>query len=141
MDAAAPTAAPRLTDASDAAGPVVRRHSVTVRLTHWIGALAFILLVMSGFAVFDAAPYLDASDYSNPAHRVLSIGSKDGPTGEHVGVTQIFGHDFTTTHVLGYTDDGQGGETGRAFPGWITWPAYQDLAGARACISFSAGSW
>jgi thiosulfate reductase cytochrome b subunit len=100
-------------------------------LTHWFGALALVLLVMSGFAIFNAAPYLDASDYSNPARRVLSIDGVDLPGGGHAGVTKIFGHSFTTTHVLGYADDGQGAETDRAFPGWITLPAYQDLAGAR----------
>jgi len=132
MDAAAPIVTPRASDAPETSGPVVYRHSVTTRLTHWAGALAFVLLVMSGFAIFDAAPYLDASDYSNPAHRVLAIDSKAGPNGAQIGVTRVFGHEFTTTHLLGYTDDGQGGETARAFPGWITWPAYQDLAGARA---------
>jgi thiosulfate reductase cytochrome b subunit len=116
---------------SEPPGRVVRRHSAVVRLTHWAVALSLILLVMSGFAIFNAAPYLDASDYTNPAHRVLLIGSVQGPNGEQRGVTRLFGHDFTTTHVLGFGDDGQGGETGRAFPGWITFPAYQDLAGAR----------
>ncbi len=109
----------------------MKRHSVVVRLTHWFGALALILLVMSGFAIFNAAPYLDASDYSNPAHRVLAMGSIDGPNGSHIGVVDVFGHRIRTTHLLGYTDDGQGGEATRGFPGWITWPAYQDLAGAR----------
>jgi Ni/Fe-hydrogenase b-type cytochrome subunit len=135
MDAAPQTLRPRFAATSDAPeqpGRVVKRHSVAVRLAHWIGAFAFVLLVMSGFQIFNAAPYLDASDYNNPAHRVLAIGSKDGPNGAHVGVTNILGHEFVTTHVLGYGDDGQGGESTRAFPGWLTWPAYQDLAGARS---------
>ncbi len=130
MDSTAPVAPARAEPAATD-GPVVFRHSVTVRLTHWIGAFAFILLVLSGFAIFNAAPYLDASDLSNPAHRVLAFGSVDKPDGSHAGVTTVFGHDFTTTHLFGYTDDGQGGEAPRAFPGWLTWPAYQDLAGAR----------
>jgi thiosulfate reductase cytochrome b subunit len=132
MDATAPNAPARAAvETPGRPGRVVARHNVVVRATHWFGALAFFLLVMSGFAIFNASPQLDASDYNNPARRVLEIGSVDRPDGTHVGVTQIFGHDFTTTHVLGYTDDGQGGEAARAFPGWITWPAYQDLAGAR----------
>jgi thiosulfate reductase cytochrome b subunit len=130
MDAA-PSAPKGLVASTAPPGAVVRRHSVATRVTHWVGALALFLLVMSGFAIFNAAPYLDASDYNDPAHRVLLIGSVQTPGGEEVGVTRIFGHSFKTTHVLGYTDDGQGGETERAFPGWITWPAYQDLAGAR----------
>ena len=138
MDASVPGAATRAAERPESPGRVVKRHSVVVRLTHWVGALALFLLVMSGFGIFNAAPYLDASDYSNPARRVLSIGSEDGPNGSHVGVTTIFGHRFTTTHVLGYTDDGQGGEAERGFPGWITWPAYQDLAGARTWHFFFA---
>ena len=64
---------------------------------------------------------------SNPARRVLSIGSPD----DGVGVTTIFGHNFNTTGWLGWVDDGMGGKTARAFPGWITIPAYQDLADGR----------
>jgi thiosulfate reductase cytochrome b subunit len=131
MDVTAPSSASRAPEALETPGAVVKRHNVTVRLTHWIGAFAFFLLFMSGFAIFNAAPYLDASDLSNPAHRVLAIGSVDGPNGSHVGVTDVFGHRIVTTHVLGYADDGQGGEATRGFPGWITLPAYQDLAGAR----------
>jgi len=138
MDLSAPGAPSRVEAAPVVPGRVVVRHSVTTRLTHWVGALALVLLVMSGFAIFNAAPYLDASDYSDPGRRVLAIDGSDAPGGAHVGTTKIFGHSFTTTHVLGYTDDGQGGETARAFPGWITFPAYQDLAGARAWHLFFA---
>ncbi len=132
MDATAPTATSRAGDRLETAGPVVKRHSIAVRLLHWTGAFALVLLVMSGFAIFNAAPYLDASDYNNPARRVLEIGSEPGPNGTTVGTTKIFGLRFETTHVLGFGDDGQGAEAARAFPGWITFPAYQDLAGARA---------
>jgi thiosulfate reductase cytochrome b subunit len=138
MDAAAPSAPARPVESVAPPGAVVYRHSVTTRVTHWVGALALFLLVMSGFAIFNAAPYLDASDYNDPAHRVLLIGAVQTSSGAEVGVTRIFGHSFNTTHVLGYTDDGQGGEAERAFPGWITWPAYQDLAGARTWHFFFA---
>ena len=110
-------------------GIVVKRHSLTTRLTHWIGALAIFILIMSGLQIFNAAPYLDASDKSDPQHRILAFGQA-GPNGD-VGTTTVFGHTFVTTHALGYTDDGQGGQAARAFPGWITWPGYQDLASGR----------
>jgi len=112
-------------------GRVVKRHSLTTRLTHWIVALAMLILIMSGFQIFNAAPYLDASDLSNPHHRILSLGAA-GTDQAPIGTTTLFGHQFTTTNWLGYTDDGQGGKTARGFPGWITFPGYQDLGSGRA---------
>jgi thiosulfate reductase cytochrome b subunit len=109
----------------------VYRHSLAARLSHWTWTLAMLVLVMSGLQIFNAAPYLDAAKQSDPAKRVLAI-SADGTDPAHVaGVTTIFGHAFTTTGILGYTDDGQGGKTQRAFPGWATLPGEQDLADGR----------
>lgn len=137
MDVSAGPIAPRADARQDAPGQVVYRHSVTARITHWTVFLAIVVLSMSGLQIFNAAPYLDASDLSNPAHRMLSIdGNQVQPAA--VGTTTIFGHTFTTTHVLGYTDDGLGSETVRAFPGWITFPGYQDLASGRRWHFFFA---
>lgn len=108
--------------------PLVYRHSLNTRITHWVFFVAFLVLVSSGLEIFNAAPYLDASDKSNPAKRVLSIEER-GDT--HSGVTTVFGHTFHTTGWLGYTDDGMGGREARGFPGWITIPPYQDLADGR----------
>ncbi len=108
----------------------MRRHSLVTRLTHWSGALALLVLAMSGLQIFNAAPYLDASDLSDPHHRVFEItsaGTENAPT----GIVHLFGATFRTTHWLGVTDDGQGGETTRGFPGWSTFPGEQDLAGGR----------
>lgn len=117
-----------------ALGSTIYRHSVTTRLTHWVFFIAFLVLVSSGLQIFNAAPYLDASDKSNPAHRVLSIDSTDS----HQGRTAVFGHTFFTTGWLGYADDGMGGKTDRAFPGWITIPAFQSLADGRRWHLFFA---
>ncbi|GAC1613216.1 MAG: cytochrome b/b6 domain-containing protein [Vulcanimicrobiaceae bacterium] len=117
-----------------AVGSKIYRFSVTTRLTHWVFFIAFLVLVSSGLQIFNAAPYLDASDKSNPARRVLSIDSTPG----HAGQTRIFGHAFSTTGWLGYTDDGMGGQTDRAFPGWITIPAFQSLADGRRWHLFFA---
>ena len=43
---------------------------MTTRLTHWLSALALVILVASGLQIFNAAPYLDASDKTDPARRV-----------------------------------------------------------------------
>lgn len=114
-----------------AVGEKIYRHSIAARLTHWSWALAMLVLVMSGLQIFNAAPYLDASDKSDPAHRVLAFDAHTQPDGVPVGTVTLFGHTFTTTHVLGYTDDGMGGEDARAFPGALTLPAEQDLADGR----------
>lgn len=112
----------------------VYRYTVATRLAHWVWVLAFFALVSSGLQIFNAAPYLDASDNSNPARRVLSIGSPaDG-----VGTTTLFGRAFVTTGWLGWTDDGMGGTTARAFPGWLTIPSYQSLADGRRWHFFAA---
>ncbi|MFN2528648.1 MAG: cytochrome b/b6 domain-containing protein [Candidatus Baltobacteraceae bacterium] len=117
-----------------ALGTEVYRHSIPTRLTHWLFFIAFLALVSSGLEIFNAAPYLDASDKSNPDRRVLSIDSTD----THTGRTTIFGHTFNTTGFLGYADDGMGGQTDRAFPGWLTIPAYQSLADGRRWHLFFA---
>jgi thiosulfate reductase cytochrome b subunit len=119
------------------AGERVYRHDVIARTTHWLWSLAMLVLVMSGLQIFNAAPYLDASDKSNPARRVLVFGAQK-VDGQPVGSTTIFGRRFTTTHVLGYTDDGAGGEAARAFPGWLTLPGTQDLADGRRWHLFFA---
>jgi len=112
----------------------IYRYSVVTRASHWLWALAFAVLVSSGLQIFNASPNLDASDKSNPARRVLAIGSPaDG-----VGTTTIFGHAFTTTGVLGWTDDGMGGRGPHAFPAWITIPGFQDLADGRRWHLFFA---
>src|SRR5271166_2763983 len=126
MDATAAGLSARAAD-SDA---LVFRHSLTTRLTHWIAALAFFVLVMSGLQIFNAAPYLDAANKSDPARRVLAIGAEQSSGGPH-GFVQIFGVRVPFGHLLGYTDDGMGGLGERAFPGWITLPGFQDLAGGR----------
>ncbi len=115
-------------------GKLVYRASVATRITHWLFFLAFMALISSGLQIFNAAPYLDAANKSTPSKRVLSIGSPmDG-----LGTTTIFGHQFTTTGYLGWTDDGMGGKAPRAFPAWLTIPAYQDLADGRRWHFFFA---
>src|SRR5665213_1142015 len=112
----------------------VYRYPVVTRLAHWFWVLAFLVLVSSGLQIFNAAPYLDASDKSNPARGGLS---SDWPAGGG-GTTTIFGHTFTTTNFLGWGGDGMGSKGARAFPGWITIPSYQSLADGRRWHFFFA---
>jgi thiosulfate reductase cytochrome b subunit len=130
MDATA-GGAPQAKAHDGAPAPLEYRHTFSTRVTHWLSALALLVLVTSGLQIFNAAPHLDASDKSNPARRVLSIEGGQTPDGRPLGQVVLFGHAFTTTHWLGYTDDGMGGEGPRAFPGWLTLPGYQSLADGR----------
>ena len=114
--------------------PVVYRHSFATRLTHWAFFIAFMALISSGLQIFNAAPFLDASDKTNVQHRVLEISS---PQDGH-GVTTIFGLHLNTTGWLGWTPDGMGGMGARAFPSWLTIPAYQSLADGRRWHFFFA---
>ena len=115
-------------------GRFVYRHSVVTRVTHWAFFLAFMALVSSGLQIFNAAPYLDASDKSDPARRVLAI---DSPS-DGAGTTTIFGRTVRTTGLLGWTADGMGGQSARAFPSWLTIPAEQSLADGRRWHFFFA---
>ena len=136
MDATVGTTVPRV--AHEERGPIAYRHTVTTRLTHWLSALALVILVASGLQIFNAAPYLDASDKTDPARRVLQIGAGTDASGGATGTTVIFGHTFRTTHLLGYTDNGMGEQSQRAFPAWLTLPGYQDLADGRRWHLFFA---
>lgn len=122
---------------ANATGRAIYRHGIAVRVAHWSWALAILVLVMSGLQIFNAAPYLDASDKSDPHHRILAFNAQM-VNGEPVGTTTLFGKTITTTHVLGYTSDGLGSESARAFPAWVTLPGEQDLADGRVWHLFFA---
>lgn len=114
---------------------LVFRYGAVTRLSHWLWVLAFFVLVGSGLQIFNASPNLDASDKSDPARRVLAIGSpQDG-----VGTTTIFGHTFNTTALrLGWNGNGMGAYDAHAFPAAIIVPGYQDLAAGRRWHFFFA---
>jgi thiosulfate reductase cytochrome b subunit len=112
---------------------VMYRHSVVVRLTHWINALCLALLLMSGLRLFNYHPALYWGDYGyRGMPSVFSIGAfEDIETDEPVGVTIIAGHNFITTGVLGVSYRADGMPVGEAFPDWITLPGGPGLGLAR----------
>jgi thiosulfate reductase cytochrome b subunit len=114
--------------------PAFYRYTLLTRASHWVWVVALLVLVGSGLQIFNASPNLDASDKSDPARRVLAIGS---PT-QGVGTTTFFGRTFITTGWLGWTNDGMGSQGAHAFPAPITIPGYQDLAGGRRWHLFFA---
>ena len=87
---------------------IVRRHSLAVRLTHWVNVVCLAMLLMSGLAIFNAHPLLY---WGHTGHRgmpfLFGIGAKS-ENGRAVGVTRIAEMDFETTGVLGVSFDGDG---------------------------------
>lgn len=109
---------------------VVKRHSLVVRLTHWINVLCLTMLLMSGLQIFNARPQLDFGSKTDFDHPIASI-SSDTVDGVQRGFVEIGGHRFYTTGVLGLSDvDGE--PTERAFPAWATLPYEQDLGTGRS---------
>jgi thiosulfate reductase cytochrome b subunit len=113
----------------------VYRHTLLVRFTHWVNVVCLTVLLMSGLQIFNAHPALywgQASDFGRP---IAAIGAHN-KGGIPVGVTQVFGHEFDTTGVLGLS--GSPDPQQRGFPSWITLPGYQDLATGRRWHFFFA---
>jgi thiosulfate reductase cytochrome b subunit len=110
---------------------VVYRHTLVVRLTHWINVLCLTLLLMSGLALFNVHPALYWGHYGYPGVPtvLLITGRYDSETQQPVGITRIGERSFDTTGLLGVTYDAQGQPRPGAFPRWATLGA--DLALAR----------
>ncbi len=109
---------------------VIYRHTLLVRLSHWINAFTIFLMIGTGLNIFNAHPMLywgqKGDDYDHP---VLSINpaTVDGATR---GITRVGPLRFDTTGVLGWSQS-HGHWMGRAWPSWITVPSLTDLADAR----------
>jgi Ni/Fe-hydrogenase b-type cytochrome subunit len=114
---------------------VYRQNRIT-RATHWINLLALIILVMSGFQIFNAHPHLYWGHTSEPDQAFLSITAANDD-GEARGFFRIYGWQFDTTGVLGVQNT-EMGPAPRAFPSWLTIPGYFWLAGGRRWHFFFA---
>jgi thiosulfate reductase cytochrome b subunit len=112
---------------------VIYRHTLVVRLTHWINVMCLALLLMSGLRLFNYHPALYWGNYGyRGVAPVFAIGSVIDPAGgAPVGLTLIAGSTFVTTGVLGVSHDPERGMARRAFPAWLTLPGEPGLALAR----------
>ena len=125
--------------ATTTAGRLYYRHTLAVRIMHWINVVALTILFMSGLMIFNAHPalYWGKSSYTGrPA--VLEIGARRSDESSAIGYTKIFGHEFDTTGVLGVSREPNGGVAARAFPSWLTIPDYHWLSMARSWHFFFA---
>ena len=118
---------------------VVLRHSAVVRVTHWVNAICFVVLLMSGLQIFNATPQLSWGRATDFQHPLLMFSGREDDDGNLVGgVTTFLGHAFDTTGVLGASRESGGDLTERGFPSWATLPADQDLATGRRWHFFFA---
>ena len=137
--------APEAAASSEAAPPsakpareVIYRHSVIVRLTHWINVLAISLLVMSGAQIFNAHPRLYWGQYGADADKpIAELAALNGPHGL-VGITHVGGLSFRTTGFLGVSNGPNGQPVVQGFPQWLTLPSWRDLATGRRWHFFFA---
>ena len=127
-------------DTQTAAGrPVfVYRHTILVRITHWVNLLCITILVMSGLQIFNAHPALYIGQKANFDAPILSLDAVTYTNGDEKGVTTILGHRFDTTGLLGLSKDSAGQPNEVGFPAWATIPSYRDLATGRRWHFFFA---
>src|SRR5271169_4480797 len=129
------TAAPQ----AGSAPSVVVRHSALVRVCHWVNALCFLILLMSGLQIFNARPALSWGQATDFDHPFLSFSAKQNDEGEvTAGETTLFGRSFDTTGLVGASRGADGEMEERGFPSWATLPAEQDLAMGRRWHFFFA---
>ena len=111
----------------------VYRHTLPVRLSHWLNVVCLFILIMSGLQIFNAHPALYWGDRSDRDRPLLSIRPTRAEDGGIRGITTVLGHSFDTTGVLGYSDGSV-----RAFPSWATLPSARWLAMGRQWHLFFA---
>src|SRR5499425_880911 len=123
-------------DAVEPPAPSLRaiyRHSFPTRAAHWIVAVCLLVLMLSGFQIFNAHPALYWGDRSDRDRPLLSIRPVRTADGNIHGITTMLGHSFDTTGVFGYSNG-----SGRAFPSWATIPSGRWLAMGRQWHLFFA---
>jgi thiosulfate reductase cytochrome b subunit len=125
--------------AASAGSYLYARHTLPVRIMHWVNVLALVVLFMSGLAIFNAHPslYWGKSSYTGVAP-ILEIAAQRDGSGQIIGVTRIFGREFNTTGFLGASTAADGTIARVAFPGWITIPSSYWLSKAREWHFFFA---
>jgi thiosulfate reductase cytochrome b subunit len=114
------------------------RHTIFVRIAHWLNAGVLLVMLMSGLQIFNAHPALYWGSQSDFAHPLLSLSAWQNSAGQAVkGVTQIGHWQFDTTGLLGASRL-DGAMVARGFPAWATLPGPQWLAMGRVWHFFFA---
>jgi thiosulfate reductase cytochrome b subunit len=98
------------------------RHTLPTRLMHWTNAVVLLVMLMSGLQIFNAHPSLYLGTSSDFDHPALSLSATQTYDGTYKGVTQIGHWHFSTTGLLGASEQ-EGHTVPRGFPSWATIPA------------------
>lgn len=114
------------------------RHTIPVRISHWVNVVALFILLLSGFQIFNAHPSLYWGERSDKGSAVFSMGVSTLPSGEQRGMTSIAGRSFDTTGVFGLSSNAQGDLEARGFPSWATIPGSRWLSMGRRWHLFFA---
>jgi thiosulfate reductase cytochrome b subunit len=115
------------------------RHTLPVRVMHWINVVALTILFMSGLQIFSAYPALNFGKSSYMGRPpALEIGAREDPQGRLTGITRIGGKEFDTTGFLGAVRADGGTLVRSTFPPWMTIPGVQWLSMARTWHFFFA---
>ena len=109
---------------------VIYRHTLIVRLSHWINAVVIFLMIGTGLNIFNAHPMLYWGQKGDMYDRPFVSIRPALVHGAVRGVTQVGPLRLDTTGVLGLSQS-HGRWMGRAWPSWITVPSFTDLADAR----------
>ena len=67
---------------------LIRRHSLLVRITHWINVVCILFLLMSGLQIFNATPALylgQKADFDHPVMSLTANNTPAGPIGDDAG--------------------------------------------------------
>jgi thiosulfate reductase cytochrome b subunit len=115
---------------------LVARHSVAVRVAHWINAASLAFLLLSGLQIFNAHPALYWGQASDFGHAWLAMGAYSSGGTLH-GVTKVGPALLHTTGVFGASQE-HGVWTARGFPDWLTIPPQRFLALGRRWHFFFA---
>ena len=115
------------------------RHTLAVRIMHWINVIALTILLLSGLNIFSAHPalYWGKSSYTGSGP-VFQIASRETDDDDVIGITRLFGREFVTTGVLGAGTAPDGDVVARTFPSWLMLPANRWLSMARRWHFFFA---
>ncbi len=116
---------------------MIYRHTLPLRIMHWINAVCLLILLGSGLQIFNAHPALYWGQRSHFERPWLSLHAQRGPDGQLRGVTQIGSRRFDTTGWFGVSKVA-GQPMARGFPAWATIPGPQWLAMGRAWHFFFA---
>lgn len=117
---------------------LTRRHSLVVRILHWVNFITLTVMLMSGLQIFNAHPALYWGATSHFSRPLLGMYAMQDNQGHVKGVTSIGEHTFDTTGLFGWSMGEDGRFTERGFPSWATLPGDRWLAMGRLWHLFFA---